>query len=46
VRLVVVETHPQVYGAAGAEQIVGALAAQGFVAAEGAKKDTLVFLRD
>lgn len=46
VRLVVVETHPQVYGVAGVERIVGALAAQGFVPAEGAKKDTLVFRRD
>ncbi|MFN3578557.1 MAG: FkbM family methyltransferase [Tabrizicola sp.] len=44
VRLVVVETHPQVYGLAGVQRIAGALSAQGF-AAEGAKKDTLVFLR-
>jgi FkbM family methyltransferase len=46
VRLVVVETHPQVYGAEGVARIVGALAAQGFAEAEGAKKDTLVFRRD
>jgi FkbM family methyltransferase len=45
VRLVVVETHPQVYGAEGVALIVDALAAQGFAKAEGAKKDTLVFLR-
>jgi FkbM family methyltransferase len=45
VRLVVVETHPQVYGPEGVARIVGALAGQGFVAAEGAKKDTLVFRR-
>jgi FkbM family methyltransferase len=46
VRLVVVETHPQVYGPDGVARIGAALAGQGFVAAEGAKKDTLVFLRD
>jgi FkbM family methyltransferase len=46
VRLVVVETHPQVYGAAGVERISEAMKAQGFVAAEGAKADTLVFRRD
>jgi len=46
VRLVVVETHPQVYGLDGVARIGAALAAQGFVAAEGAKKDTLVFRRD
>ncbi|MES2813584.1 MAG: FkbM family methyltransferase [Pseudomonadota bacterium] len=45
VRLVVVETHPQVYGTEGVAQIVAALEAQGFGAAEGAKKDTLVFRR-
>ena len=45
VRLVVFETHPQVYGADGVARIVAALAAQGFVEAEGAKKDTLVFRR-
>ena len=45
VRLVVVETHPQVYGAEGVARIVAALRAQGFAEAEGAKKDTLVFLR-
>jgi FkbM family methyltransferase len=45
VRLVVVETHPQVYGAAGVERISEALKDQGFVAAEGAKADTLVFRR-
>lgn len=45
VRLVVVETHPQVYGKAGVARISAALLAQGFVAAEGAKKDTLVFRR-
>ena len=44
-RLVVFETHPQVYGADGVARIVAALAAQGFVEAEGAKKDTLVFRR-
>jgi len=46
VRLVVVETHPQVYGPEGVAQIGAALAAQGFEPAEGAKKDTLVFRRD
>lgn len=45
VRLVVVETHPAVYGQAGVARITAALEAQGFVAAEGAKKDTLVFRR-
>lgn len=45
VRLVVVETHPQVYGPEGVARIVAALRAQGFVAAEGGKKDTLVFGR-
>lgn len=45
VRLVVVETHPQVYGPEGVQRITGAMLAQGFAAAEGAKKDTLVFLR-
>ena len=45
VRLVVVETHPQVYGPEGVERITQALGVQGFVAAEGAKADTLVFRR-
>ncbi len=45
VRLVVVETHPLVYGAEGVARISAALEAQGFVPADGAKKDTLVFLR-
>lgn len=45
VRLIVVETHPEVYGTAGVARIGAALQAQGFVAAEGAKKDTLVFRR-
>lgn len=45
VRLVVVETHPQVYGAEGVARLRAALTGQGFVAAEGAKKDTLVFRR-
>lgn len=45
VRLVVVETHPLVYGAEGVARIEAALGAQGFVVAEGAKKDTLVFIR-
>jgi FkbM family methyltransferase len=45
VRLVVVETHPQVYGPEGAARIARALADQGFAEAEGAKKDTLVFRR-
>ena len=45
VRLVVVETHPQVYGPEGVERITLALAALGFAAAEGAKADTLVFRR-
>ncbi len=46
VRLVVVETHPQVYGPEGAERIGAALAAQGFVPEHaGAKADTLVFRR-
>jgi hypothetical protein len=47
VRLVVVETHPQVYGPDGVERIRAALVAQGFeVEPRGAKKDTLVFRRD
>lgn len=46
VRLVVVETHPQVYGPEGVERITLAQLAQGFVAADGAKQDTLVFRRD
>ncbi len=45
VRLVVVETHPQVYGREGVERINGALVAQGFTEGEGGKKDTLVFWR-
>ena len=45
VRLVVVETHPQIYGPEGVERITQALGVQGFVAAEGAKADTLVFRR-
>ncbi|WP_333818267.1 FkbM family methyltransferase [Tabrizicola sp.] len=46
VRLVVVETHPQVYGAAGVERVAAGLAAQGFEAEpRGAKADTLVFRR-
>jgi FkbM family methyltransferase len=45
VRLVVVETHPQVYGPDGVARIVAALSAQGFAEADGAKKDTLVFRR-
>jgi FkbM family methyltransferase len=45
VRLVVVETHPQVYGAEGVTRIRAALTAQGFADAEGARKDTLVFRR-
>lgn len=45
VRLIVVETHPQIYGLEGVERIKLALVAQGFVAAEGAKADTLVFRR-
>ena len=45
VRLVVAETHPQVYGAEGVARIEAALRAQGFAAADGAKKDTLVFAR-
>ncbi len=45
VRLVVVETHPQIYGVAGVERIGAALLGQGFLAAEGARKDTLVFRR-
>ena len=45
VRLVVVETHPQVYGAEGVKQIAAALVAQGFATAGGAKADTLVFAR-
>ena len=45
VRLVVVETHPLVYGAEGVARITAALEAQGFVPADGAKKDTLAFLR-
>jgi FkbM family methyltransferase len=47
VRLVVVETHPQVYGADGVERITLALVEQGFVVEpKGAKADTLVFRRD
>ncbi|MBN8630027.1 MAG: FkbM family methyltransferase [Rhodobacterales bacterium] len=46
VRLVVVETHPLVYGPEGVERIGAALAAEGFVMAGGARKDTLVFRRD
>ncbi|MFO1201173.1 MAG: FkbM family methyltransferase [Tabrizicola sp.] len=46
VRLVVVETHPQVYGPDGVQRIVQALRKQGFGEAEGAKKDTLVFRRE
>jgi FkbM family methyltransferase len=47
VRLVVVETHPQVYGAAGVERIAAGLRAQGFQAEpRGAKADTLIFRRD
>jgi FkbM family methyltransferase len=46
VRLVVVETHPQVYGPEGVGQIAAALVAQGFQAEpRGAKADTLVFRR-
>ena len=46
VRLVVVETHPQAYGAAGVERIVAGLTAQGFASEpRGAKADTLVFGR-
>lgn len=46
VRLVVVETHSQVYGAAGVEKIGTALMAQGFLPEpKGAKADTLVFSR-
>jgi FkbM family methyltransferase len=45
VRLVVVETHPLVYGDAGVARIVAALRGQGFHEAEGEKKDTLVFRR-
>jgi FkbM family methyltransferase len=45
VRLVVVETHPQVYGTEGVARIRAALAAQGFQAAEGGQKDTRVFRR-
>jgi FkbM family methyltransferase len=47
VRLVVAETHPQVYGLAGVERIRDALAAQGLVSEPaGAKADTLVFRRE
>lgn len=45
VRLVVVETHPPVYGPEGVQRIGASLAAQGFSAAEGSRKDTLVFQR-
>jgi FkbM family methyltransferase len=46
VRLVVVETHPQVYGAAGVERIAAGLVAQGFQPEpKGAKADTLVYRR-
>lgn len=45
VRLVVVETHPLVYGPEGVARIVEALRGQGFAETEGAKKDTLVFRR-
>ena len=44
--VVVVETHPQAYGAAGVERIVAGLTAQGFASEpRGAKADTLVFGR-
>ncbi|MGL4239005.1 FkbM family methyltransferase [Tabrizicola sp.] len=47
VRLIVVETHPQVYGDAGVARIRTALAAQGFQdEPKGAKAATLVFRRD
>ena len=46
VRLVVVETHPQVYGTEGGQRIGAALGAQGFAEGEGAKRDTLVFRRE
>lgn len=46
VRLVVVETHPQVYGPDGVRTIIRALTSQGFGEAEGAQKDTLVFRRE
>lgn len=45
VRLVVVETHPQIYGPEGVKRIVEGLSAQGFAATEGAKADTQVFRR-
>lgn len=45
VRLVVVETHPQVYGTEGVARINAALKAQGFEETDGARKDTLVFRR-
>ena len=45
VRLVVVETHPQVYGTEGVARISAALKAQGFEETDGARKDTLVFRR-
>lgn len=45
VRLVVVETHPQVYGPKGVARINAALKAQGFEETDGARKDTLVFRR-
>ena len=47
VRLVVVETHPQVYGSEGMQRLAMALTGQGFVSEPaGAKADTLVFRRD
>jgi FkbM family methyltransferase len=47
VRLIVVETHPQVYGDAGLQRLNTALAHEGFRAEPmGAKAATLVFRRD
>jgi FkbM family methyltransferase len=47
VRLIVVETHPQIYGAAGVSRIAAALRAEGFLPEpKGAKADTLVFRRE
>lgn len=47
VRLVVVETHPHVYGPEGVERIVAGLIGQGFISEQaGAMADTLVFRRD
>jgi FkbM family methyltransferase len=47
VRLIVVEIHPQSYGAAGTKRLFDALSAQGFAySPEGSRGATVVFIRD